>query len=202
MNRQLAIQIQEHKTAEAEFPEHYTPTRNIGSASLLNADDTAEVLDFLRVRPVHTVVMTSFITDNGIESQLNRGRYYGYRNASGELEGVALVGHSTLVEARSDEALEALAQVARNSETPIHLIMSSGKAAERFWQHMTGGLTRPRLTCTEALSKSAFHSRSRNQAMRSETPIRPTSSLWQRLRLRSHFWNRASILWSKTATAF
>ncbi len=156
MNRQLAIQIQEHKTAEAEFPRHYRPTRNIGSASLLNADDTAEVLDFLRVRPVHTVVMTSFITDNGIESQLNRGRYYGYRNASGELEGVALVGHSTLVEARSDEALEALAQVARKSETPIHLIMSSGTAAEKFWHHMTGGLTRPRLTCTEALFEVGF----------------------------------------------
>ena len=45
----------------------------------LKNENTSEVLAFLRVRPVHTVVMTSFINDNGIESDLNRGVYYGYR---------------------------------------------------------------------------------------------------------------------------
>jgi GNAT superfamily N-acetyltransferase len=122
----------------------------------LTTDNTAEVQAFLSVRPVHTVVMSSFIVDNGIESELNRGKFYGYRNAAGTLEGVALIGHSTLVEARSDEALRALATVARTSETPIHLIMSSGTAAEDFWQHMTNGLTQPRLKCTEALFDVAF----------------------------------------------
>ncbi|MBK6724935.1 MAG: hypothetical protein IPG58_17220 [Acidobacteria bacterium] len=53
-------------------------------------------------------------------------------------------------------ALRALAAVARTSETPIHLIMSSGTAAEDFWQHMTNGLTQPRLKCTEALFDVAF----------------------------------------------
>ncbi|MBK7392567.1 MAG: GNAT family N-acetyltransferase [Chloracidobacterium sp.] len=122
----------------------------------LTDDNTAEVQEFLSVRPVHTVVMSSFIVDNGIESDLNRGKFYGYRSAAGELEGVALIGHSTLVEARSDEALRALAVIARNSETPIHLIMSSGNDAERFHLQMTGGMAEPRLKCTEALFEVSF----------------------------------------------
>ncbi len=122
----------------------------------LTDDNTVEVQAFLSVRPVHTVVMSSFIVDNGIESDLNRGKFYGYRNAAGELEGVALIGHTTLVEARSDEALRALAVIARNSETPIHLVMSSGDAANDFWQEMTSGLKQPRLTCTEALFDVSF----------------------------------------------
>jgi hypothetical protein len=122
----------------------------------LKNEDTSEVLAFLSVRPVHTVVMTSFINDNGIESELNRGVYYGYRGRNGELEGVALIGHSTLVEARSDEALRALAYQARNAATPLHLVMSSGDAAERFWNYMTDGLKAPRLTCTEALFEISF----------------------------------------------
>ncbi len=121
----------------------------------LNNNDTAEVLSFLKVRPVHTVVMTSYINDNGIESELNRGTFFGYRSRSGELEGVALIGHSTLVEARTNDALHALAICARTSETPIHLIMSSGDAAERFWNCM-GMVTSPRLTCTEALFEVGF----------------------------------------------
>ncbi len=124
--------------------------------SLLTENDRVEVLAFLAVRPVHTVVMTSFIVDNGIESDLNRGKYFGFRGTDGKLEGVALIGHSTLVEARTDEALRALAVCARKSETPIHLVMSSGEAANDFWQEMTDGLKQPRLTCTEALFDVSF----------------------------------------------
>ena len=122
----------------------------------LTAENTKEVTTFLSVRPVHTVVMSSFIADNGIESDLNRGKFFGYRNDQGELEGVALIGHSTLVEARSDKALKAMAFTARKSETPIHLIMSSGDAAEKFWKYLDGGVNAPRLTCTEALFEIAF----------------------------------------------
>ncbi|MGI8812522.1 MAG: GNAT family N-acetyltransferase [Pyrinomonadaceae bacterium] len=122
---------------------------------LTNADGE-EALAFLNFRPVHTVVMTSFIIDNGIESGLNRGRFHGYRNAGGKLEGIALIGHTTLVEARTDAALKALAFAARGSETPIHLIMSDGDDAEVFWAYFTGGASRPRLTCTENLFETAF----------------------------------------------
>ena len=122
----------------------------------LRSENTQEVLNFLTFRPVHTVVMTSFINDNGMVSDLNRGKFYGYRNISGTLEGVALIGHSTLVEARSDKALKALAFTARTAETPIHLIMSSGNAAATFWKYLDGGQNAPRLTCTEALFEISF----------------------------------------------
>ncbi len=122
----------------------------------LTAENTVEVQEFLAVRPVHTVVMSSFIADNGIVSELNRGKFFGYRNAAGTLEGVALIGHSTLVEARTDEALKALAFIARNPETPIHLIMSSGDNAEKFWKYMDRSQNAPRLTCTEALFEISF----------------------------------------------
>ena len=121
----------------------------------LTNSDTKGTLAFLSIKPVHTVVMTSFINDNGIESELNRGKHFGYRNAQGELEGVALIGHSTLVEARSEKALIALAHTARKSATPIHLVMSSGDAATRFWSYLANGAA-PRLTCREALFETAF----------------------------------------------
>jgi len=129
---------------------------DLARVSNLTERDQTDVIAFLSARPVHTVVMTSFINDNGLENELNRGKFYGYRGAKGELEGVALIGHSTLIEARSDEALRAFALKARNAETPIHLIMSSGNGAEAFWQYMTDGLTKPRLSCTEALFEVSF----------------------------------------------
>ena len=122
----------------------------------LNETNKSEVLRFLAVRPVHTVVMTSFINDNGLESELNRGKFYGYRNTEGKLEGVALIGHSTLIEARSDKALKAFAQQAKSSETPIHMIMSHGDAAESFWNHFSDGLSEPRLRCVERLFEVSF----------------------------------------------
>jgi len=99
--------------------------------------------------------MTSFINDNGIVSELNRGEFFGYRNAAGELEGVALIGHTTLVEARTDSALHGLASAARTPATPIHVVMSSGDAAERFWK-FAGLSAAPRLTCVERLFEAAF----------------------------------------------
>src|SRR5687768_11052913 len=90
-----------------------TNAPNVDGLQALTEEDTVEVLRFLSLRPVHTVVMASLINDNGIESHLNRGGFFGYRDGRGNLEGVALIGHTTLVEARSDEALKALAFRAR-----------------------------------------------------------------------------------------
>lgn len=132
------------------------PSPDLEPAEKLGNQDRKEVLTFLSLRPVHTVVMASFIQDNGIESDLNRGKFYGYRNREGALEGVALIGHTTLVEARTGKALRALAAAARDAETPIHMVMSSGNAADDFWQHMTNGLREPRLRCTEDLFETAF----------------------------------------------
>jgi uncharacterized protein len=129
---------------------------DLSKVSELKSENRDEALKFLAIRPVHTVVMASFINDNGMESDLNRGKFYGYRNAQGTLEGMALIGHVTLVEARTEEALKALAFTARSSETSIHVIMSDGTAAESFWNHFSDGLTQPRLKCTEMLFEISF----------------------------------------------
>ena len=122
----------------------------------LSGSHMTEALEFLAERPVHTVVMTSFIHDNGFDRELNRGTFYGYRSAEGKLEGVALIGHSTLFEARTKNAIEAFAFVARKSETPLHLVMSSGSAADTFWDSYMGGTSSPRLRCEEVLFETAF----------------------------------------------
>ncbi len=129
---------------------------NVGSAEILTEANRAEVLEFLKLRPVHTVVMTSFIQDNGLENETNRGKFYGYRNAAGTLEGVALIGHATLVEVRSQNSLRAFAKAARQSETPIHLMMSDGKTIETFWKHFTGDNRPARKVCTELLFELSF----------------------------------------------
>jgi predicted GNAT family acetyltransferase len=128
---------------------------DFGSTSKLTNADREEVVRFLNIRPVHTVVMASFIHDNGMESEHNRGAFHGYRNRSGELEGVALIGHSTLIEARSNEAMQAFAQVARNERTAINLIMSEHEAALDFWQYYAGS-AKPRLNFTELMFETAF----------------------------------------------
>jgi uncharacterized protein len=97
------------------------------------------------------VVMSSLIRDNGIVSDLHRGAFFGYRGDEGALEGVALIGHSTLIEARSDDAIRAFAAAARSAATPIHMIMSAGTTAERFWDSFAGGVRRPRVKCIERL---------------------------------------------------
>lgn len=123
---------------------------------LLGNRNEREVLEFLNARPVHTVAMAGFIRDNGIESAANRGKFYGCRNAAGKLQGVALIGHTTLVEARSDEALRAFAAAARQSETPIHFMMSDGSTIETFWKYFAEGNKQPRLVCSELLFELNF----------------------------------------------
>jgi predicted GNAT family acetyltransferase len=126
-----------------------------GVIAQLTASDVAEVNAFLNIRPVHTVVMASFIRDNGIVSELNRGTFYGYRNGRGDLEGVALLGHSTLIESRSEEAMLAFANKAKTERVSINLIMSEHEDALKFWQYYAGA-SEPRLTCTELLFETSF----------------------------------------------
>lgn len=128
----------------------------LNGIELLTEANKAEALEFLAVRPVHTVVMCGFINDNGIESENNRGKFYGYRNERGAFESIALIGHTTLIESCTTDSLSALASVARLSETPIHIIMSDGKTAETFWKSYAGDRKAPRLTCSELLFEMSF----------------------------------------------
>ncbi len=134
---------------------------NFHQIQKLTETDKPEVLSFLKMRPVHTVVMTSFINDNGMESANNRGKFYGYRNISGKLEGVTLIGHTTLVEARSEQSVAEFARVARESETPIYFMMSDGTTIENFWEYFVNKTCQPRRICTEKLFKISQSARPR-----------------------------------------
>lgn len=155
MNRQnvKSIARQNHAAGREIFPQ-IAP--EMSRLRLLGDANEQEVLEFLNIRPVHTVAMASFIRDNGMESAENRGKFYGYRNAWGTLEAVALIGHTTLVEARSKDSLAALALAARESETPIHFMMSDGQTIETFWNLYAGGNRAPRLVCPELLFELTF----------------------------------------------
>ena len=98
----------------------------------LRQREESEALSFLAQRPLHTVYMASLIRDNGVESGFNRGQFYGYRDAHGRLEGIALIGHATLIEAHTESALNAFASLAKHSNLP-HLIRGEEEVVKRFW---------------------------------------------------------------------
>lgn len=121
----------------------------------LTNEHKAEVLAFLAERPLHTVYLSGFILDNGVVSLLNRGSFYGYRNSSGRLEGVALIGHATLFEIRSGEALAAFASLAQNSSR-THVLMGEREKVEHFWKLYSNGGQAPRLMCRGLLLEQRF----------------------------------------------
>lgn len=116
----------------------------------LSADKRDEVLSFLAERAVYTVYMAGLIRDNGLVSPLNRGTFYACRdNVTGCLEGVALVGHATLIEARSEEALRAFALIAQNCSLS-HLVRGEQHEVEIFWNSYAPHSGRePRRVCRE-----------------------------------------------------
>lgn len=129
------------------------PQMGAGAAwpvSQLAGGEEAEVLGFLAAGPLHTVVMSSMIRDNGLSSPLNRGTFYGCRNALGQLEGVALIGHATMIEARSEQATQALARAAQHSSQK-HFIMCEQERIAKFWGHYAESGQQPRLACRELL---------------------------------------------------
>ncbi len=121
----------------------------------LAEEDEAEVLEFLAVRPIHTVFMAGFIRDNGIISPFNRGDFYGCRDGAGRLEGVALIGHVILVEARSDAAMNAFARLAQSDARP-HLIMGEESKIDAFWQHYAESGREPRMVCRDLLMEQRW----------------------------------------------
>ena len=117
--------------------------------SLTNESET-EVLSFLAERPLHTVTMTGFIRDNGLVSPANRGAFYGVRNDKGELEGVALIGHATLMETRTERAVSAFAEAAQKCFS-AHMILGEQERIAEFWSHYEAAGQQMRLACRESL---------------------------------------------------
>ena len=105
---------------------------------------STEALSFLSGRPLDNVIMSGFIRDNGVVSAQNRGQFYGCRNSAGALEGVALIGHGMLFDARSEAATESFAHLARQS-SKSYLLMGESEQVKRFWHYYAPDGGRPRL---------------------------------------------------------
>lgn len=116
----------------------------------LTDEHQPEILAFLAARPLHTVIMAGHIRDNGVVSVFNRGTFHAYRGLQGSLEGVALIGHATLMETRSPAALRAFARVAQSS-SEIHLIMAEQEKVDLFWSYYAQAGQRPRALGRESL---------------------------------------------------
>lgn len=116
----------------------------------LQPGEEPEALRFLAERPIHTVFIATLMRDNGAVSPNNRGTFYVYRNRSKKIEGIALIGHATIVEARTDHAVAAFAQLAAHSQH-AYLIRGERRTVDTFWQHYSEGGQQARLVCREML---------------------------------------------------
>jgi predicted GNAT family acetyltransferase len=119
-------------------------------AQLLKNDDAAEVLRFLEERARHNVVMSGFVRDNGIESDLNRGLFYGARDENNRLQGVALIGHATFIDARREIVIPQFARLAQ-SFPRIHMVLSELEIVEQFWRAYAPAGQPLRRRCRELL---------------------------------------------------
>ncbi len=125
------------------------------TVELLPSGSETEVLNFLAARPVHTVYIAGLIHTNGLVSEHNRGDFYGCRNAAGQLEGVALIGHYTAIEARSEAALQHFARIARNCSF-THVIVGESEDIDRFWSYYATDGQSPRRVCRERLMEQRW----------------------------------------------
>lgn len=130
-----------------------TPIKTASASTLsvqpLEEAHTQEVLAFLTSRSIDTIFMRGLILDNGMQSDFNRGTLYGCRDAAGQLEGVALIGHAMVIEARTEGAYAAFAQLARDARA--HVILGDQEKIEEFWKHYGQGGQEPRRICRELL---------------------------------------------------
>jgi uncharacterized protein len=134
---------------EVTAPAEHT-FRSDAQALPLREKEKSEALSFLAQRPLHTVYMASLMRDNGVDSPLNRGGFYGYRGSQGHLEGIALLGHATLVEARSESSLTAFARLAQHSSLP-YLIRGEEDLVKKFWSQYGKSGQGARRVCRELL---------------------------------------------------
>ena len=141
-------QFTESKKAAAAPPRRVEPSFLVHP--LTESHSEREVLAFLAERPVQTVVMSGLVRDNGLESPFNRGTFYACRDQGGRLEGVALIGHATFVEARTESALAAFARLAQK-EADAHMILGDQALVRRFWKYYAPAGQVARSFCRELL---------------------------------------------------
>lgn len=114
------------------------------AVSRLSTGDESKVLSALSTPSLTTVIMSGFIRDNGLDSPLNRGSFYACHDERKKLTGIALIGHTMLLEAFDESAMQAFASVAR--ETPAkHLLIGEHNAVRQFWSEYAVNGESPRL---------------------------------------------------------
>ncbi|MFL6212403.1 MAG: GNAT family N-acetyltransferase [Blastocatellia bacterium] len=109
------------------------------AAQRLRATDETEVRRFLAERPLQTFGLLGMISDNGLVSPYNRGDFYAYRGTEGQLEGVALMGYNTVIDARSEEAIAVFADLAKTVVNPF-LILAREQQINRFIEYYADAL--------------------------------------------------------------
>jgi predicted GNAT family acetyltransferase len=117
----------------------------------LASKDNAEVLAFLAQRPLHNVIMSGLVRDNGLVSPLNRGTFYACRDVENRLAGVALMGHATYVEAYAAAALDEFAQLAQENSHATHMILGESAQISRLWQGYQKAGKSVRRVCRESM---------------------------------------------------
>lgn len=139
--------------AETNMPQMLSVEGHSGKSLRVEAlltEHKQEILEFLSQRAIHTVCMAGYIRDHGVVSAQNRGVFYGCRSAQGRLEGVALIGHATLIETQSDDGLRAFAQL-NHQCAGSHLVRGEHEMIQRFWSYYAELGHAPRRACRELL---------------------------------------------------
>jgi uncharacterized protein len=133
----------------------------------LTAGDEPEVCRFLAERPLETFGLLGSIADNGLVSPHNRGDFYAYRGAHDQLEGVALIGYNTVIDARSDAAICVFADLAKTVVNPF-LILAREQQTDRFIEQYADGL----YDCTDIDRYWLFQYRGKSDPRRSLAGVR------------------------------
>ena len=145
--------FEQEKSAAIRIPFGPEPHAEALAIGPLADESEPEALAFLSTSDsVQAVFMVGLIRDNGIESPFNRGKFYGARRpSSGDLVGIALIGHATLVETSDRNALEDFARLARETAS-AHVHLGQEETIRQFWSvYSRSGGQRPRLVCREML---------------------------------------------------
>lgn len=121
----------------------------------LTADEEPEVMAFLNERSGYTFGMAGFIRTNGLVSPHNRGTFYACRDHERRLQGVALIGHHILFEARCDAAIEAFAGLAQECRN-AHMLLGEPDKVEVFWRSYAEQGQTLRLACREMLLEQSW----------------------------------------------
>lgn len=126
------------------------PTASRLTSYRLAAADEEEVIGFLSERPDRSFGLLGYIRSNGLVSPYNRGDFYACRDEAGRLQGVALIGHHILFEARDESAIRIFAELAQQYSS-AYMLLAISEDVQTFWQYYSDGGAAARLVCREQL---------------------------------------------------